>query len=39
MVIKPRMRWVWHVARDGRHGKPDGKRPLGRTRHIWEKGR
>jgi len=44
-VIKSRrMRWAWHVARmrEGRGvhrilvGKPEGKRPLGRPRHIWE---
>ena len=44
-VIKwRRMRWAGHVARMGVRrvvyrvlvGKPDGKRPLGRTRHRWE---
>jgi hypothetical protein len=38
------MRWAGHVARiwedRGVHrvlvGKPEGKRPLGRPRHIWE---
>ena len=43
-VIKSRMRWDGHVARMeegiGVHkvlvGKPEGKRPLGRTRHRWE---
>jgi hypothetical protein len=44
-VIKSRrMRWVGHVARmrKGRGlyrvlmGKPEGKRPLGRSRHRWE---
>ena len=38
------MRWVGHVARmwEGRGvhrvlvGKPEGKRPLGRSRHRWE---
>jgi hypothetical protein len=41
-----RMRWVGHVARmeQGRNvyrvlvGKPEGKRPLGRPRRIWENG-
>jgi hypothetical protein len=41
-----RMRWVGHVARmgEGRNvyrvwvGKPEGKRPLGRPRRIWEDG-
>jgi len=44
-VIKSRrMRWTGHVTRMGeRRGayrilvvKPEGKRPLGRTRHRWE---
>ena len=44
-VIKSRrMRWVGHVARMGERrgvyrvlvGKPEGKRPLGRPRCIWE---
>jgi len=40
-VIKSRrMRWVGHVARMGRgevyKGKPEGKRPLGRSRCRWE---
>ena len=44
-VIKSRrLRWVGHVARmeEGRSifkiltGKPTGKRPLGRSRRIWE---
>jgi len=38
------MRWVWHVARleEGRGvyrvlvGKPEGNRPLGRSRRRWE---
>ena len=43
-VIKSRrMRWAGHVARMGEErgvyrvlvGKPEGKRPLGRTRHRW----
>jgi len=43
-VIKSRrMRWAGHVARMGEEwgvyrvlvGKPEGKRPLGRPRHIW----
>jgi len=44
-IIKPRrMKWVEHVApmgvRRGLYrilvGKPEGKRPLGRTRRRWE---
>jgi hypothetical protein len=44
-VIKSRrMGWAGHVARMGEErgvysdlvGKPEGKRPLGRPRHIWE---
>ena len=43
-VIKSRMRWAGHVAhmRDRRGlymvlvGKPEGKRPFGRSRHRWE---
>jgi 3-oxoacyl-ACP reductase-like protein len=43
-VIKSgRMRWAGHVARMGERGvyrvlvgKPEGKRPLGRTRCRWE---
>jgi 3-oxoacyl-ACP reductase-like protein len=44
-VIKSRrMRWVGHVARIGERkevylvlvGKPEGKRPLGRSRRRWE---
>ena len=44
LVIKSRrMRWVGHVARMGEErglyrflvGKPEGKRPLGRTRRRW----
>jgi hypothetical protein len=39
-----RMRWAEHVARMGEErnvykvlmGKPEGNRPLGRTRHRWE---
>ena len=39
-----RMRWAWHVARMGERrgvhrilvGKPEGKRPLGRTSRRWE---
>jgi len=38
-----RMRWAGHVARMGKErgvyrvlvGKPEGRRPLGRPRHIW----
>ena len=46
-VIKSRrMRWAGHVARMGEGrgvyrvlvGKPEGKRPLGRTRPRWEDG-
>jgi hypothetical protein len=41
-----RMRWAGHVARMGEErnvykvlvGKPEGKRPLGRTRRRWEDG-
>ena len=44
MITSRRMRWAGHVARMeegwGVHkvlvGKPDGKRPLGRPRRIWE---
>jgi hypothetical protein len=44
-AVKPkRMRWVGHVARIGEErdvhnllvGKPEGKRPLGRPRLMWE---
>jgi hypothetical protein len=44
-VIKSRrMRWAGHVARMGKGrdvhrilvGRPEGKRPLGRPRHMWE---
>ena len=43
-VIKSRMRWAGHVACMGERrglyrdlvGKPEGKRPLGRSRHRWE---
>ena len=42
-VIKSRrMRWAGHVASMGRGvyrvlvGKPEGKRPLGRHRYMWE---
>jgi hypothetical protein len=43
-MIKRRMRWAGHVARmgDGRGvyrvmvGKPEGKRPLGRSRRRWK---
>jgi hypothetical protein len=44
-VIKPRrMRWAGHIARVGEkrgahrvvERKPEGKRPIGRTRHRWE---
>ena len=44
VVKSRRMRWAGHVARMGERrdvyrvlvGKPEGKRPLGRTRHRWE---
>ena len=43
MIKSRRMRWAGHVARGGRGGvctvlvgKPEGKRPLGRTRRRWE---
>jgi hypothetical protein len=44
-MIKPRrMRWAGHVARRGERrgvyrglvGKPEGKRPFGRSRLRWE---
>jgi hypothetical protein len=44
-IIKSRrMRWAGHVARMGEEmnayrilvGKPEGKRPLGRHRRMWE---
>jgi hypothetical protein len=43
MIKSRRMRWVGHVARIGEKwnayrilvGKPEGKRPLGRPRHMW----
>jgi hypothetical protein len=42
-VIKSRkMKWAGHVARMGRGayrifvGRPEGRRALGRPRHIWE---
>jgi hypothetical protein len=46
MQIKPRrMRWAGHVAGMGEErkmkflvGKSEGKRPLGRSRRIWEDG-
>jgi hypothetical protein len=45
-IISRRMRWEGHVARLGGErkvykvlvGKPEGKRPLGRSRHRWEDG-
>jgi hypothetical protein len=45
-VKTKRMRWVGHVARMGEErkvykvlvGKPEGKRPLGRSRRRWEDG-
>ena len=44
MIKSGRMRWAGHVARmgEGRSiycvlvGKPEGRRPLGRPRRIWE---
>ena len=44
VVKSRRMRWAEHVAhiREGRGvhrvlvGKPEGKKPLGRSRHRWE---
>ena len=44
VVKSRRMRWAGHVVRMGEDrgvhrvlvGKPEGKRPLGRTRHRWE---
>jgi len=44
-VIKSRMRQAGHVARMGKNrgvymvsvGKPEGKKPLGRHKHRWEK--
>jgi transcription termination factor 2 len=44
MVKSRRMRWAGHVARMGEGrvvnrvlvGKPEGKRPLGKTRRRWE---
>ena len=44
VVKSRRMRWAGHVARMGEGrgvhrvlvGKPEGKRPLGRSRHRWE---
>jgi hypothetical protein len=45
-VKSRRMRWAAHVARMGEErkacnvlvGKPEGKRPLGRPRRMWEDG-
>jgi hypothetical protein len=44
VVKSRRMRWTGHVARMGEErgvhrvfvGKPEGKRPLGRPRRVWE---
>jgi hypothetical protein len=44
MIKSRRMRWAWHVTRVGEKtnayrilvGKPEGKRPLGRSRRRWE---
>jgi hypothetical protein len=43
MIKSRRMRWAWNVARMGERrnaykilvGKPEGKRPLGRSRRRW----
>jgi hypothetical protein len=43
-IIKSRMRWAGHVARMGEErgaygilvGRPEGRRPLGRSRRRWE---
>jgi hypothetical protein len=43
MIKARRMRWAGHVARMGEGrgvyrilvGRPEGKRPLGRSRHRW----
>jgi hypothetical protein len=43
MIKSRRMKWAGHVARMGEKrnacrilvGKPEGKRPLGRSRHRW----
>jgi hypothetical protein len=35
MIKSRRMRWAGHVARMGRSGNPEGKRPLGRLRRRW----
>jgi hypothetical protein len=43
MIKSRRMRWAGHVARMGTKmnaygilvGKPEGKKPLGRSRHRW----
>jgi hypothetical protein len=44
VVKSKRISWAWHVARMGEErgvhrvlvGKPEGERPLGRTRRRWE---
>jgi hypothetical protein len=44
VITLRRMTWVGHVARMGRReihtrflvGKPEGRRPFGRSRHRWE---
>ena len=44
MIKSRRIRWAGHIARMGERrgvcrvlvGKPEGKRPLGRTRRRWE---
>jgi hypothetical protein len=43
MIKTKRIRWAGHVARMGEKrnafrllvGKPEGRRPLGRPRHMW----
>jgi hypothetical protein len=44
MISSRRMRWAGHVTYMGKKGnayrifmgQPEGKRPLGRHRHMWE---
>jgi hypothetical protein len=33
MIKSRKMRWAGCVARMGRRGKPEGKKPLGKSRH------
>jgi hypothetical protein len=35
MIKSRRKKWAGHVARMGRRGKSNGKRPLGRPRCRW----